>query len=116
MRTGTSGFVAGVPRLSIGINGTPTSGGFNSGPYPVKFAIDGRGSADPADRVRTDSYRAGSTLHVRCQDYGVSIDGSTLWIYTTDGYWVPDAYRDFDEVKKAAIEAALAALGSGAAG
>ncbi|BCJ75112.1 hypothetical protein CS0771_46560 [Catellatospora sp. IY07-71] len=93
IRTGTSGFVSGVPRcLSIGINGTPTSGGSNSGPYPVKFAIDGRGSANPDDRIRVDAYPDGSTLYVRCQDYGVAVGGSTLWIYTSDGYWVPDAY------------------------
>ncbi|MBV1855279.1 CHAP domain-containing protein [Catellatospora tritici] len=93
IRTGTSGFVAKIPRcLAIGINGTPAGGGSNSGPYPVKFAVDGRGSANPADRIRVDAYPAGSSLYVRCQDYGVSVDGSTLWIYTTDGYWVPDAY------------------------
>lgn len=91
--TGTDGFISGVPRcLSLGINGTPAAGGANSGPYPVKFAIDGRGSADPDDRVRTDAYPDGSSLYVRCQDYGISTGGSTLWIYTTDGYWVPDAY------------------------
>jgi hypothetical protein len=91
--TGSSGFVDGAPRcLSIGINGTPSSGGANSGPYPVKFAIDGRGSPDPNDRIRTDAYPAGSSLYIRCQDNGVSTGGSTLWDYTTDGYWVPDAY------------------------
>ncbi|WP_048876458.1 CHAP domain-containing protein [Saccharomonospora saliphila] len=91
--TGTDGYLTGVPRcLSLGINGTPSSGGADSGPYPVKFAVDGRGSADPDDRVRTDAYPDGSSLYVHCQDYGISAGGSTLWIYTTDGYWVPDAY------------------------
>jgi hypothetical protein len=91
--TGTSGMIAGAPRcIAIGINGTPASGGANSGPYPVKVAIDGRGSPDPDDRVRVDAYPEGSSLYIRCQAQGISTGGSTLWDYTTDGYWVPDAY------------------------
>ncbi|WP_205327771.1 C39 family peptidase [Glycomyces sp. YM15] len=91
--TGTSGMIDGAPRcISIGINGTPSGTGANSGPYPVKFALDGRGSPDPDDRVRVDAYPDGSSLYIRCQDTGVSTGGSTLWDYTTDGYWVPDAY------------------------
>ncbi|PZG14578.1 hypothetical protein C1I95_21420 [Micromonospora craterilacus] len=91
--TGTDGYLPGVPRcIAIGINGVPRTGGSNAGPYPAKFDIDGRGSANPDDRIRVDAYLEGSQVYVRCQDYGIAAGGSTLWIYTTDGYWIPDAY------------------------
>ncbi|NES14988.1 MULTISPECIES: CHAP domain-containing protein [Micromonospora] len=92
VRTGVSGFVSGVPRcLALGIDGHATTGTIH-GPYSAKVDIDGRGSANPDDRVRTDAYLAGSLLYLKCQDYGVAVGGSTLWDYTYDGYWVPDVY------------------------
>ncbi|MDM4721975.1 CHAP domain-containing protein [Micromonospora sp. WMMA1363] len=92
VKTGTDGFVSGVPRcLAIGIDGYANVGGL-FGPYPAKVDIDGRGSTAVADRVRTDAYLAGSSVYLKCQDYGESAGGSTLWDYTTGGYWVPDAY------------------------
>lgn len=92
VKTGVDGFVPGVPRcLAIGVDGHANVGGLH-GPYTAKVDVDGRGSAVVSDRVRTDAYLAGSTLYVKCQDYGESAGGSTLWDYTTGGYWIPDAY------------------------
>ncbi|MEU3456169.1 CHAP domain-containing protein [Micromonospora sp. NPDC006766] len=90
--TGHSGFVSNVPRcLALGIDGHAKVGSVH-GPYTAKVDIDGRGSADPNDRVRTDAYLAGSLLYLKCQDYGIAVNGSTLWNHTYDGYWVPDVY------------------------
>ncbi|MFI6291379.1 CHAP domain-containing protein [Nonomuraea sp. NPDC050790] len=92
VRTGVTGFLPGVPRcLSLGIDGHAAQGSPH-GPYLVKVDVDGRGSADPADRVRVDAYMRDSQIFVKCQDHGLPAGGSTLWDYTSDGYWVPDAY------------------------
>ncbi|GAA1364377.1 hypothetical protein GCM10009661_14020 [Catellatospora chokoriensis] len=92
VKTGTSGFVSGVPRcLSLGIDGH-ASAGSPHGPYAAKVDVNGRGSANPTDTVRVDAYLAGSLLYLKCQDYGIAVEGSTLWDYTYDGYWVPDVY------------------------
>ncbi|MFR9777392.1 CHAP domain-containing protein [Micromonospora sp. MS34] len=92
VKTGTDGFVSGVPRcLALGIDGHSGVGGI-FGPYTAKVDLDGRGSAVVSDRVRTDAYLAGSTIYLTCQDYGESYGGSTLWDRTTGGYWIPDAY------------------------
>ena len=92
VKTGTTGFVAGIPRcLALGIDGHANAGSAH-GPYPAKVDIDGRGSADPNDRIRTNAYLAGSAVYIKCQDTGIAVNGSTLWDYTSDGYWVPDTY------------------------
>src|SRR4051812_43444675 len=92
VHTGTTGYLSGVPRcLTLGFDGH-TKVGSAHGPYTAKVDIDGRGSADPDDRVRVNAYTAGSQVYVKCQDHGITAGGSTLWDYTTLGYWVPDAY------------------------
>ncbi|MFI6920050.1 CHAP domain-containing protein [Nonomuraea spiralis] len=92
VRTGTTGFLSGVPRcLSIGIDGNAAKGSPH-GPYKVKIDVDGRGSPNPDDRVRTDAYLGESQVFIKCQEYGLAAGGSTLWDYTGEGLWVPDAY------------------------
>lgn len=92
VKTGTSGFVSSVPRcISIGINGYSSEGSVE-GEYTAEADIDGRGSMNPDDRVKYDAYLTGNQIYVECQDNGPSYGGSTIWDYTADGYWVPDAY------------------------
>ncbi|MFG2042887.1 CHAP domain-containing protein [Dactylosporangium sp. NPDC048998] len=62
------------------------------GPYTAKADIDGRGSMNVDDRIKTNAYLLGATMYLICQDTGPSYGGSTIWDYTTDGYWEPDAY------------------------
>jgi hypothetical protein len=62
------------------------------GPYPAKVAIDGRGSMNVDDRVKTDAYLAGQNVYLRCQDVGQPVNGNAVWGYTVQNYWVPDTY------------------------
>lgn len=62
------------------------------GPYTASTAIDGRGSMNPDDRTKTNAYVANQSLYLTCQDTGPSYGGSTIWDYTIDDYWIPDAY------------------------
>ncbi|BCJ37924.1 hypothetical protein Athai_54270 [Actinocatenispora thailandica] len=62
------------------------------GPYTAKVDLDARGSMSIDDRTKTNAYLTGDTLYLICQDTGPSYGGSTIWDYTTDGYWEPDAY------------------------
>ncbi|MEU1728993.1 CHAP domain-containing protein [Nonomuraea sp. NPDC005692] len=92
VRTGIDGFLPDVPRcLSIGIDGYANKGSLH-GPYRVKVDLDGRGSANPDDRVRIDAYMRDSQILIKCQDYGGAVNGSTLWDYTSQGLWVPDVH------------------------
>ncbi|KAA2252808.1 NlpC/P60 family protein [Solihabitans fulvus] len=92
VKTGVDGFVSGVPRcLAIGVDGHANAGS-PQGPYPAKADIDGRGSMNVDDRVRTDAYLQGSGIYLKCQDTGPVVNGSPIWDYTANGYWIPDTY------------------------
>ena len=92
VKTGTSSFLSHVPRCSeIGVAGYQAPAG-GHGPYLAKATLDGRSSINPEVIAVVDRYQAGQYLYLKCQDLGVPKYGSSIWGYTTDGYWVPDYY------------------------
>lgn len=92
IKTGTSGFVSGIPRcLSLGIDGRSKVGSIQAS-YPAEVDIDGRGSMNVNDRIKYNAYLAGSQVFIKCQDTGPAVNSDTVWDYTADGYWIPDTY------------------------
>jgi lysophospholipase L1-like esterase len=95
--TGSVTFVSGIPRCSDSPQTSQHIDGFfrgGFGPYPAKYDLNGRHSprADDWGPEDVDVYLAGDPIYIQCQDYGEVVAGSNLWIYTTDGYWIPDVY------------------------
>lgn len=58
--TGVNGFLSGIPKCgAIGVSGGAGASGDGYGPYTAKVDIDGRGSRDPNNRIKTNAYKAG---------------------------------------------------------
>lgn len=85
VRTGYTGYAAGVPRCN------DTSNDVHN--FPAETDLDGRNAPSlSATVLEVNQYLSGSEVPVVCQATGGSAYGSTIWDKTADGVWVTDAY------------------------